>query len=172
MTATITNLKERVFGNKRVCTFDVAVGLYAAGGISLVASDIGLTQLELVLVSPNSGISYTYNTSTSKIMAFRQPSSTSTGVITAPITVTQGDVTITGPAAATTVLLEISTDSVTGTFMKEAATARRILAGTFGIPVPTASIAPVFTGGTSTTAVLVEATGTLATATRCLAIGY
>lgn len=171
MTATITNLKERVFGNKRVVRFDIALGTYAAGGISLVPGDVGLTQFELVMISPKSGYSYTYNASTQKVMSFRQPASTSTGVIVAPIVTTQGNITLTGPAG-TGVVLEISSDTASGNLMKNSATARDIPFPTFGIPLPTAVISPVFTGGTSTTAVLAQATGALSTATRCLAIGY
>jgi hypothetical protein len=172
MALTITNLQENVFGDKRIAIFDIALGAYAAAGLSLVPADVGLRKFDLVLVSPAGGYSYTYNTSTSKIMAFRSPAQTSTGVISAPIVVTQGAVTLTGPAG-TGAIFQLTTDTATGIGSKTTATTRTVPDGGFGIPVPSAVISPVFVGGASTTAVLPEVTGTpsLTTTARVLVIG-
>lgn len=172
MTITITNLQENIFGDKRIAIFDIALGTYAAGGLSLVPADVGLRTFDLVLVSPAAGYSYTYDSTAKKIVAFRSPAQTSTGVITAPITVTQGDVTLTGPAG-TGAIMQLSTDTATGILSKLTATTRSIPPATFGIPVPTAVIAPTFVGGVATTVVLPEVTGTpsLTTTARVLVIG-
>jgi hypothetical protein len=170
--ATITNRQENVFGDKRVVICDVALGVYAAAGANFTPAMIGMRKFDLVLVSPAGGYSYTWNSSTQKIMAFRAPAGTSTGVITAPISVTMGNITLTGPAG-TGAALFISNDTVSGTLGKEAATDRATADGGFGIPIPSAVIAPTFVGGTSTQAVMPEVTGTptLSTTARVLVIG-
>lgn len=172
MSITITNLQENVFGDKRITIFDIALGAYAADGISLTPAMVGMRSFDLVLVSPAAGYSYTYNTSTQKIMAFRSPADTSTGLVTAAITTAQGNVSVTGPNT-TGAILQLSTDTATGKLSKLEATSRSIPEATFGIPIPTATIAPLFTGGSVTTAVLSEVTGTptLSSTARVLAIG-
>jgi hypothetical protein len=172
MSITITNLQENVFGDKRIAIFDIALGVYASGGLSLVPADVGLRKFDLVLISPTGGYSYTYNTSTSKVMALRSPAQTSTGVISGPITVAMSGVTLTGPHT-TGAILKLNSDTATGALSKTEATSRSIAPATFGIPVPTATISPVFVGGTSTTAVMPEVTGTptLSATARVMVIG-
>ncbi len=172
-TGTISNRIESVFGDKRVVRLDFVLGTYASNGVGLSPADVGLTTFDIVLIAPSGGYEYSYNSSTQKVLAFRQPTLTFSGVVSAPVTVSMSNITVTGPAAATGAALALTADSNAGIIGKASATTRTIPVGTFGIPVPTATMAPVFTGSATTQAKLAEATGTptLSTATRILIIG-
>jgi hypothetical protein len=171
MAPTITNLKEIIFGNKRALIFDMAIGAVAATGVTLLPATLGLVEFETVLIEPSGGYSYTYDLSTHKIYAFRQPASTSTGAITAPITVSQGAVTISGPAGGSERELQLSNDSASAFLTHASGSTLDALA--IGIPKPTATIAPTFAGGAGEAALAAaSATLTVSTTARVLAIGY
>jgi hypothetical protein len=174
--ATISNKIESVFGNKRIVRFDAVFTAFATGGASLTAADIGLERIELLLIAPNGGKEFTYNYSTSKVKAFQQPAyGTPTGTFSVPaITVTAGDVTVTGGAsAAVGSKLRLTTDTATGALAKAITGDLTIPQATFGIPVETAALAtgPVFTGVANAQAAMTEVTGSISVTLRCFAMG-
>lgn len=162
MTATISNLMEFGVGNKRMVRFDVDLGTYAVNGISVTPAMLGLSTIDFVIIAPSGGVEYTYNYSTQKVYALRSAGYTQgAGSIVAPITTAMGNVTVRG-GSTTGAALWLSTDTVTGALVKEAGGPRAIPPTTMGFPLPTATIAPVFTGTAATQVVIPQATGDLA----------
>lgn len=70
MALTVTINKRTVIGDRRSVVADVDFdSSYPTGGESLSAADLGLKKVELVLASPNSGFSFEYDYTNSKLKA-------------------------------------------------------------------------------------------------------
>lgn len=72
MGLTISNQKTSVFGNKRTSTFDVAFdSSYPTGGESLSLGTLGLSEVDIVLISQKSGYVLEYDYTNNKVLAYR-----------------------------------------------------------------------------------------------------
>lgn len=72
MALTVTNKDYSVFGNKSVVVADVAFdSSYAFGGETLaIAADLGLHTVDMALIEPKNGYSFTYDRANNKIKVF------------------------------------------------------------------------------------------------------
>ena len=71
---TVTPITRTVFGNKRIVVADLVIGdlaggTYPAGGISLLASDLGLQAIEY-LSAESASLVYKYGYDTNKLLAY------------------------------------------------------------------------------------------------------
>lgn len=71
MALTISVQNRSVFGTKRIVVADVDFdSSYPTGGESLTAADLGLKKIDLLLASPEEGISFEYDYTNSKLLAY------------------------------------------------------------------------------------------------------
>ncbi len=175
MSATVSNIVTTVFGSKRIVKFDVALGAYTAGGISVTPASLGLRRVDIVLFEPGTdGTEYQYNYTSSVVQAYTAGGNAISNVtMSAPtITVTGAAVVVSGAITNTPIFL--SSNSNTAILTKNAATNRTIpLATLLGNAGTSGAVAtgPSFLTTTSQGA-LVEVSGiSLATACHALAIG-
>lgn len=86
MALTISNHKTSVFGNKRTSTFDVAFdSSYPTGGEPLSLSNLGLSEVDIVLISQKSGYMLEYDYTNKKVLAYRSAGFTPAGTVAAPV---------------------------------------------------------------------------------------
>ena len=191
MALAISNSKTSVFGNKRISNFDVAFdSSYPTGGEPLSLSNLGLSEVDIVLISQKSGYMLEYDYTNKKVLAYRSAGFTPAGSVAAPV--------FTGDALAThTHKQQIATgataaaDSTSGALAKNAAGTETVVrlmgtaisttyelgeseAKTAGTPAGTNN-APAFTGTAVAAAALIEVANTTdlsaLTGVRILAIG-
>ena len=116
-------------GNRRQTMGTGNLGtLYAAGGIAVSPTQVGLGAIDSLAIQPAGGYVFEYVPSTGKVKAYL--SGLASGTISAP------DVTVTGGQAAGPAL-QITPDSAAGVLGKTTATDRVIPGGTFGIGAQT-----------------------------------
>jgi hypothetical protein len=176
MTATVSNRKETAFGSKKIVEFDVALGAYSTGGISVTPVNMGMRNVDIVLIEPGTdGYIYEYSYTTNKIKAYVCGGVGLAVTVSAPtVTVTGAGTAIrgghaTGPAEA----LVITNNTATGHIAKVGGSTRVIPLATFGQALPSGVLAtaPTFNVATAQGTLDELATGTLSTACHCLAIG-
>lgn len=153
MALAITNQKSSVFGNKRTSTFDVAFdSSYPTGGEALSLGTLGLSEVDIVLISQKSGYILEYDYTNNKVLAYRSAGFTPAGSVAAP--------TITTITNAAPVAIGTNAGALTQT------------TGATGI---TGVQAPAFTGIAVAAAALIEVANTTdlsaLTGVRFLAIG-
>lgn len=154
MSITISNRTPSTFGNKSVMVFDMVIGTYATSGVALTAANLGMANIDLMMIERKSGYLYEYDHTNAKVIVYAQVASTAAGTLSKPaIATTDGTITVSG-AGATGAALWLSTDTATGVLGKVAAGDRAIPAATFGITKPTMALATeiVLTGGTGVVA--------------------
>lgn len=101
MALTTTFVRRSVFGNRRVTVADVDFdSSYPTGGESLTATNLGMSVLDLVLVSNKGGLIFEYDYTNSKLLA-KHPTggAASTGLAAPTVAVPSGATAVTSTAA-------------------------------------------------------------------------
>jgi hypothetical protein len=175
MSVTISNKVYSSFGNMRFISFDLVVGAYTTGGVSLAASDLGLSSIALLMAERKAGVLYTYDYANSLIMAYRQSIATAGALSKPAITSTDGTLTVKG-GVATGIGLVLDPDSDSGAMAMIAVTGPLVIpAATFGITKPSMALATqvLFTGDSNSAAAFAQTLNgsTLTDTVRCIVIG-
>lgn len=180
MAATITAGSKIIsnFGDKFFIRFDVTLGTYTTGGVSLTAANLGLSNVEILLASRSDGYLFYYDHTNNLMLAYRQGADLSGGgtIENVDIDTTASSVTVAG-GQATGVDLFLTEDSATGQLGKEATGDITIPRSTFGLTAASFALAttPTLSGATvsSTAALQQVANGTDlgGVSVRCIVIG-
>ena len=71
MALTLDNFKRTVFGNKRIamcdCDFDAS---YPTGGEALTPENLGMVDLDFIIIEPRSGYVFTFDYTNEKVIAY------------------------------------------------------------------------------------------------------